>query len=84
MSYKESIEALLNSKVQWTGNSDIDNNLTDKYRKIIKDKDYFDFISESANGGFFLNCSLQFYSFVTTKNYQNIDFVNDVFFEILR
>jgi len=79
MNYKDSMETLLKSKVKWAGNSEIDNKLRDKYRKVIKDEDYFDFISEAGNGGFFLDSSLQFYSFITEENYQNIDLVNDIF-----
>lgn len=48
-------------------------------QKLIIDNDYFYFVTEVSNGGFFLNSSLQFYSFIKKEDFRNIEFVNSIF-----
>jgi hypothetical protein len=81
MSYESNIKELLETKVIVTMDEGIDTTLLKRFRREIRDEDYFNFIAETQNGGLFLDRSLQFYGFASTKNYQDIDFINQIFSE---
>jgi hypothetical protein len=47
-----------------------------KYKQHIKDKDYFDFILDSGNGGFFYGQSLHIYGYSPLHIYHDMDSIN--------
>lgn len=55
---------------------DIDYKMAGMAKKDIDDQDYYDFIMESDNGGFFFGQSLHIYGFCEFPHYHNINFVN--------
>ncbi len=48
----------------------------DHYGIEIKDNDYFLFLKEVSNGGFFFDRSLHLYGFCTSPNFHSIAFIN--------
>lgn len=79
MGYKENIKSLvLNISTKESG-LQLNTQLIEKYKEEIKDKEYFNFISNYSNGGFFLDSSLQFYGFTIEQDYRNIETVNNIF-----
>jgi hypothetical protein len=52
------------------------NELISEYRQIIHDNDYFIFLEESKNGGFFFNKGLHIYGYSEFNNFHNADFIN--------
>ena len=50
--------------------------LLSKYKQLIKDHTYFDFVIESQNGGFFYNQSLHIYSYSHNRDFNDIENIN--------
>jgi len=55
-----------------------------KYKSLIEDKDYFEFIIESKNGGFFFDQSLHLYGFNESPNFHSIESINGLLQEEYR
>jgi len=68
----------LSNKLQETISYRIDNLVLENCSRIIKDKNYFEFISSINNGGFFFGQSLQLYSLTQEEAFRNILNVNSV------
>lgn len=75
---KNEIFAFLNNKSETMLDNSVDQTLLIRYKEILKDDQYFDFIKSIGNGGFFFNQSLHIYSFISTSDFFNIQLVNDV------
>ncbi|NCI45984.1 SMI1/KNR4 family protein [Sediminibacterium soli] len=69
---------LLDNKVREFYSGEPDFMLLSKFKGIIRDTDYFDFIIESHNGGLFYKQSLHIYSYSANREFNNIEFVNRV------
>ena len=72
------INSLINTKIIEFESGELDYLLLEKYKQVLKDKIYFDFIIDSRNGGFFFEKSLQIYSYSDKNIFNNIDYVNSI------
>ncbi len=50
--------------------------LLSRYKQLVKDHTYFDFVIESHNCGFFYQRSLHLYSYSHNREFNDIDYVN--------
>lgn len=74
----EQSKMLIENKVTDFYSGEPDFMLLSKYKQLIKDHAYFDFIIESQNGGFFYKQSLHIYSYSHNRNFNDIEYVNDL------
>lgn len=79
MCHTDNIKLLLQNKSISNNAEEVNYDLLHKYQRAIKDNEYFSFICNYSNGGFFFKDSLQFYAFTRIDNYENIETVNNVF-----
>jgi hypothetical protein len=75
---KEFFDKLLDNKVTDLYSGEPDFMLLSRYKHLVKDTAYFDFLIESHNGGFFYKQSLHIYSYSHNRDYNDIDQVNQV------
>jgi hypothetical protein len=52
--------------------------LLSKYKQLIRDHAYFDFVIETQNGGFFYKQSLHIYSYSHNRDFNDIEFINNL------
>jgi hypothetical protein len=72
----EIFSTIVDSKVGKFDSLDFDYQLMSKYKSIVFDNSYFDFIIESGNGGFFFQQSLCIYGFYSKDVFNSIEYVN--------
>lgn len=72
-------EFLMRNKLHEFDSGEFDFALLSKYKQLVKDEDYFNFIIESKNGGFFYTQSLHLYGFSGVHKFNDIDYVNSLF-----
>jgi len=57
---------------------DIDFRALERAKRYISDKDYFMFIAEKTNGGYFYSNSLHIYGYCSDPNYHSIEEMNKI------
>lgn len=67
---------LIDNKVTDFYSGEPDFMLLSKYKQLVKDHTYFDFVIESQNGGFFYKQSLHIYSYSHNRDFNDIELVN--------
>jgi hypothetical protein len=72
----ETFNILIRNKLKVFDAGEMENALLAKYKTLIKDDSYYDFVFESGNGGFFYKQSIQIYGFSSNKDFHNIDYIN--------
>jgi hypothetical protein len=72
----EIFSTIIDSKVGGVDSLDFDYQLMSKYKSVLFDNSYFDFIIESGNGGFFFQQSLCIYGFYSKKIFNSIEYIN--------
>lgn len=55
----------------------IDQTIEDELQKVIRDKEYFQFIREISNGGFFFSECIHMYRLCSGMNFNDIKYVNN-------
>lgn len=73
---KEFLNKLIENKVTDFYSGEPDFLLLSKYKHLVKDSAYFDFLLESHNGGFFYKQSLHIYSYSHNREFNDIEQVN--------
>jgi len=68
--------ALIENKVTDFYSGEPDFLLLSKYKKLVKDHAYFDFVIESNNCGFFYKQSLHLYSYSHNREFNDIEYIN--------
>ncbi len=66
----------IENKVTNFNSGEVDFLLLSKYKQLVKDNSYFDFVSESKNCGFFYGQSLQVYEYSSAHKFNDIDGIN--------
>lgn len=69
---------LLDNKVTDFYSGEPDFMLLSRYKELIGDTEYFQFIIESKNGGFFYKQSLHIYSYSHNREFNDIDYINNM------
>lgn len=67
---------VIDAKNQENRNFEFDYGMLSKFKQLIKDDSYFEFIIESDNGGFFFDQSLHIYGFTQDPDFHNIEVIN--------
>ncbi len=75
---KELFNKLIESKTTDFYSGEPDFLLLSKYKHKLKDTAYFDFLIESHNGGFFYKQSLHIYSYSHNREFNDIEYVNQI------
>ena len=73
---KRNIKNLIENKAANFESGEINFIELSKFKNVIKDKDYFEFIIDSGNGGYFYGQSLQVYGYSQHHAYHDIESVN--------
>lgn len=68
----------IENKVTNFNSGEVDFLLLSKYKKLVKDDGYFDFVIESENCGFFYGQSLQIYGLSSDHQFNDIDGINSL------
>jgi hypothetical protein len=74
---RELFQQLIGNKVTDFYSGEPDFMLLSRYKNLVKDSLYFDFLTESHNAGFFYKQSLHIYSYSHNRDFNDIDHVNN-------
>jgi hypothetical protein len=74
----KNVDILLSNKHFDFNPGELDLTVLTKLKKVIKDKEYFDFIIDSKNAGFFYQQSIQIYSFNHDYSFNDIEYLNQL------
>jgi hypothetical protein len=69
---------LIENKIIDFDPGEVDYLMLSRYKQLIKDNSYFDFVIESKNCGFFYGQSLHMYGFSSVHKFNDIDAVNSL------
>ena len=69
---------LIENKITDFDTGEVDYLALSRYKDLIKDKSYFDFVIESKNCGFFYGKSLQMYAFSSLYTFNDIENINSL------
>jgi SMI1/KNR4 family protein SUKH-1 len=69
---------LIKKKVVEFDSEEVDFVLLSKYKQLVKDDSYFDFIIESKNGGFFYSQALHIYGYSNVHKFNDIAYINSL------
>lgn len=75
---RELFNKLIENKTTGFYSGEPDFLLLSTYKNLVKDKEYFDFLIDSHNGGFFYKQSLHVYSYSHNREFNDISFVNNL------
>jgi hypothetical protein len=75
---KKNIKILIENRAANFQSGETDFLELSKFKDLIKDKDYFDLIIDSKNGGFFYGQSLQVYGYSPLHAYHDMERVNSL------
>ncbi|HEX7844217.1 MAG TPA: hypothetical protein VF476_00370 [Chitinophagaceae bacterium] len=78
MTYESFKIELLKTQSESSLVGSFDKELIKEYQSLITDPDYFGFVIEMDNRGFFSSNSLQFYLYCESRDFRNIKTVNEV------
>jgi hypothetical protein len=68
----------IENKVGSFNSEEVDFILLSKYKQLVKDKTYFDFVIESKNCGFFYGQSLHIYGYAHINKFHDIEYINSL------
>jgi hypothetical protein len=74
---KEFFQKLIDNKITDFYSGEPDFMLLSRYKHLVKDALYFDFLTDSHNGGFFYKQSLHIYSYSHNRDFNDIEQVNN-------
>lgn len=78
MMNKNNFKPIIDNKLSQFDSGETDFILLSKYKELVEDVTYFDFIIESDNGGYFYEQALHIYSYCRDYSFHNIEEVNSL------